>query len=196
MQPPCRFPNRPAPTRPPYSGASLSLRSLAIELRLLRKSSGLTYSQLVGRSHYSITALSTAASGKGVPTPGRPWRLSLPAAATRRHWSGGSACTARRAGMWAAAAARTPVTTPTPRPSASVSPGRCGVRQSWSGWIPRRLPWPHPFRRTSRLLPSRTGCSRWCGKRGSTSARTGGSRRSWRPITPTPHSRCARRPRT
>lgn len=48
--------------------ASLSLRSLAIELRRLRKRSGLTYSQLAVRSHYSTAALSTAASGKAVPT--------------------------------------------------------------------------------------------------------------------------------
>ncbi|MEW2570210.1 helix-turn-helix transcriptional regulator [Streptomyces sp. NPDC047070] len=48
--------------------ASLSLRSLAIELRRLRKRSGLTYSQLAARSHYSTSALSTAASGKAVPT--------------------------------------------------------------------------------------------------------------------------------
>ncbi|MGW3291080.1 helix-turn-helix domain-containing protein [Streptomyces sp. NPDC001002] len=48
--------------------ASLSLRSLAIELRRLRKRSHLTYSQLAARSHYSTAALSTAASGKSVPT--------------------------------------------------------------------------------------------------------------------------------
>ncbi|MFF3313000.1 helix-turn-helix domain-containing protein [Streptomyces sp. NPDC002952] len=48
--------------------ASLSLRSLAIELRLLRKKSGLTYSELSARSHCSTAALSTAASGKSVPT--------------------------------------------------------------------------------------------------------------------------------
>ncbi|MFJ6901901.1 helix-turn-helix domain-containing protein [Streptomyces hokutonensis] len=48
--------------------ASLSLRSLAIELRRLRKRSHLTYSQLAARSHYSTAALSTAASGKAVPT--------------------------------------------------------------------------------------------------------------------------------
>ncbi|WP_405933657.1 helix-turn-helix domain-containing protein [Streptomyces sp. NBC_00827] len=56
------------PEKEIHPTASLSLRSLAIELRRLRNESGLTYSQLAQRSHYSSAALSTAASGKSVPT--------------------------------------------------------------------------------------------------------------------------------
>lgn len=56
-------PEKEIPTNVP-----LTQRSLAIDLRKLRKESGLTISELAQRSHYSAAALSTAASGKSVPT--------------------------------------------------------------------------------------------------------------------------------
>ncbi|WP_371599901.1 helix-turn-helix domain-containing protein [Streptomyces sp. NBC_00564] len=47
--------------------APMEVAELARNLRALRRSSGLTFKQLSGRSHYSAAALSTAASGKTVP---------------------------------------------------------------------------------------------------------------------------------
>jgi len=49
------------------AAAPMEVAELARELRALRRSSGLTYKDLSGRSHYSSAALSTAASGKTVP---------------------------------------------------------------------------------------------------------------------------------
>lgn len=45
----------------------MEVAELARNLRALRRSSGLTFKQLSGMSHYSAAALSTAASGKTVP---------------------------------------------------------------------------------------------------------------------------------
>ncbi|MGI5397947.1 helix-turn-helix domain-containing protein [Streptomyces sp. CA-135486] len=47
--------------------APMEVAELARELRALRRSRGLTYKDLAGKSHYSAAALSTAASGKTVP---------------------------------------------------------------------------------------------------------------------------------
>ncbi|OEJ21676.1 hypothetical protein AS594_39925 [Streptomyces agglomeratus] len=45
----------------------MEVAELAHELRALRRGSNLTYKDLSARSHYSAAALSTAASGNGVP---------------------------------------------------------------------------------------------------------------------------------
>ncbi len=50
------------------SDVPLSLRSLAIEMRNLRRASGLTISQLAKEISYSTTAVSQATSGKTVPS--------------------------------------------------------------------------------------------------------------------------------
>lgn len=57
----------PRPEKDIPATAPMEVAELARELRALRRSSGLTYKELAGKSHYSAAALSTAASGKTVP---------------------------------------------------------------------------------------------------------------------------------
>lgn len=57
----------PRPEKDIPATAPMEVAELARELRALRRSSGLTYKDLAGKSHYSAAALSTAASGKTVP---------------------------------------------------------------------------------------------------------------------------------
>ncbi|MEW2556864.1 helix-turn-helix transcriptional regulator [Streptomyces zhihengii] len=56
---------RPEKGIPPKT--PLEVAELALELRSLRRASGLTYKELAERSHYSAAALSIAASGQRVP---------------------------------------------------------------------------------------------------------------------------------
>ncbi|MGW7645491.1 helix-turn-helix domain-containing protein [Streptomyces bobili] len=57
----------PRPEKDIPATAPMEVAELARELRSLRRSTGLTFKDLAGRSHYSAAALSTAASGRTVP---------------------------------------------------------------------------------------------------------------------------------
>ncbi|WP_169807501.1 helix-turn-helix domain-containing protein [Herbidospora mongoliensis] len=54
-------PEKPIDPRSPIA-------DFAIDLRASRRKAGLTYQQMVGTAHFSISVLSIAASGKNFPT--------------------------------------------------------------------------------------------------------------------------------
>ncbi|MFJ8982946.1 helix-turn-helix domain-containing protein [Streptomyces sp. NPDC102282] len=105
------------PESPIWAGASPENRALVLRLRELRAEKGVSYSVLAPRCHYSVATLSTAASGKKVPSWDvvKAFVLGCDPDADLAYWRD----------LWdTARLAGNPRTAPTPAPAAPAEPNR------------------------------------------------------------------------